>query len=83
MSDFKQQPSPAIFVCLFELMLNVPVDSYGHVKMLPPFYGDFNPELGCHGIQKVLQIPNLAMKAYMYGWFYLNHVSWAGSDMSG
>ena len=24
---------------LFELMLNVSVNSYGHVGMLPPFYG--------------------------------------------
>ena len=26
---------------LFELMLNVKVKSYGHVGMLPPFYGTF------------------------------------------
>ena len=24
-------------VCFFELMLNVPVNSFGHVEMLPPF----------------------------------------------
>ena len=29
------------FECLFELMLNVPVNSYGHVGTLPPFYGTF------------------------------------------
>ena len=29
------------FVCLFELMLNVPVISNGHVGTLPPFYGTF------------------------------------------
>ena len=26
------------FLCLFELMLGVPVNSYGHVGTLPPFY---------------------------------------------
>ena len=27
--------------CLFEFMLNVSVNSYGHVGTLPPFYGTF------------------------------------------
>ena len=27
--------------CLFELMLKVPVNSYGHVGTLRPFYGTF------------------------------------------
>ena len=27
------------FVCLFELMLYIPVNSHGHVGMLPPLYG--------------------------------------------
>ena len=31
----------ALFVCLFELMLNIPVNSYGHAEMLSPFYGTF------------------------------------------
>ena len=31
-----------IFVCLFELMFNVPVNSYGHVGTLPLFYGTFS-----------------------------------------
>ena len=30
---------PMTTVCLFELMLNVPVKSYCHVGTLPPFYG--------------------------------------------
>ena len=30
-----------MFVCLFELMLYVPVNSNGHVGTLPPFYGTF------------------------------------------
>ena len=30
------------YFCLFELMLYVPVNSYGHVGMLHPFYGTFN-----------------------------------------
>ena len=28
-----------LFVHLFDLILNVPVNSYGHVGTLPPFYG--------------------------------------------
>ena len=28
-------------ICLFELMLYVPVNSDGHVGTLPPFYGNF------------------------------------------
>ena len=27
--------------CLFELMRNVPVNSFGHVRTLPPFYRTF------------------------------------------
>ena len=30
-----------LFVCLFELMLYVPVNSQGHVGTLPPLYGTF------------------------------------------
>ena len=30
-----------VFLCLFELMLNVPLNSNGHVWMLPLFYGTF------------------------------------------
>ena len=33
------------FVCLFELMFYVTVNSKGHVGTLPPFYGDFYPTL--------------------------------------
>ena len=39
--------------CLFELMLSVQVNSYGHVASI---LWDFYPKLGCHDIQKVLQI---------------------------
>ena len=28
-----------ILICLFELMLNVPVNSKSHAGTLPPFYG--------------------------------------------
>ena len=31
--------------CLFELMLNVPVKSFGHVGTLPSFYGTFIPKM--------------------------------------
>ena len=30
-----------LFVCLFEVMLNVQVNSYGHIGTLPPFHGLF------------------------------------------
>ena len=30
-----------MFVCLFELMLYVPVNRSGHIGTLPPFYGTF------------------------------------------
>ena len=39
------------FVCLFELMLYVPVNSNGHAGTLPPFYGTLP---GCHDTQNVL-----------------------------
>ena len=38
-------------VCLFELMLYIPVNTYGHVGTLPPFYVTFTPKSGCHDIQ--------------------------------
>ena len=42
---------------LFVLLLNISVNSYGHVGMLPPFYGTFTKKkLGCNDIQKGLQI---------------------------
>ena len=30
-----------LFVCLFELIFDVPFNSNGHVGTLPPFYGTF------------------------------------------
>ena len=41
------------FVCLFELMLDVQVNNYGHVGTLPPFYAR---KLGRQDVQKVLKI---------------------------
>ena len=38
--------SEAMFVCL---MLKVPVNSYGHARRLPPFYGMSSKYWGCHG----------------------------------
>ena len=44
------------FVCLFDLMLSVPVNSNGHVGTLPPFNGTYIPRtLGSHDTQNVLQ----------------------------
>ena len=31
-----------VYLVLFELMLYVPVNSYGHVGTLSPFYGTFS-----------------------------------------
>ena len=28
-------------VCLSDVLLSIPVNSYGHVRTLPPFYGIF------------------------------------------
>ena len=36
--------APISFVCLFELMLYVPVNSKGHIGTLPPFYGTFTQD---------------------------------------
>ena len=36
---YRQKRRELICVCLFELMLHVPVNSNGHVGMLPPFMG--------------------------------------------
>ena len=36
-----QFPLALKFLCLFELMLSVPVNSYGHVGTLPPYYGTY------------------------------------------
>ena len=52
------------FICLFDLRLSILVNSYGHVRMLPPFYDT----------QNVLDnITTQAKPAYMYVWFDLNH----------
>ena len=75
-------------ICLFELILNAPVHSNGHVGTLPPFYRTLTLTLGCHGIQKSLKYINPSIKAtnvymYMYGWYDLNRFAWAGSLLSG
>ena len=66
---------------LFELMFKVPVNSLGHVGTLPLFYGTFTQ----HDDDKCLKYnhPTKPQKAYTYGWFDMNHFSWAGSDQSG
>ena len=33
--------SEELLFFVFELMLNVPVNSYGHLQSLPPFYGTY------------------------------------------
>ena len=64
-----------LYVCLFDLILNIPVNSYSHVGIVASILWDLNPKLECHEIQKVIQIQptNKGNKAYMYRWFYLNH----------
>ena len=44
------------FVHLFELMLYVPVNSYGHVGTLPPLYGTFTQNEGVMTYSKRLQM---------------------------
>ena len=44
-----------IFVCLFELMLYVPVNSSGHVGTLPPLYGTFTQNEGVMPSNKCLK----------------------------
>ena len=61
-------------VCLFALMLYVPVNSQGHVGMLPPLYGTFcftqNEDVMTSN--KCLKYAsNQAKKAYRYGGFDL------------
>ena len=53
------------FFVLFELILNVSVNSYGNVETLPLFY----PTLGCHDTQMCLinKTPKLTKNAY-YVW---------------
>ena len=41
---------------LFELILNVPVNSYGHARTLLPFLWDFYPKLRLCDIQKTSNI---------------------------
>ena len=74
-----------VFVCLFELMLYVPDNSYGHVGMLLPFYGTFTQNEDVMTSHKCLEYmhPTKPQKAYTYGWLDFNHFSWAGSDLSG
>ena len=65
--------------CLFELMLNAPVNSYGHVRMRPPFYRTSQNE-DVMTSNKCFKYIRLSHKRHTYGWFDLNHFSWEGSD---
>ena len=56
-----------LFVCLFELILYVPVNSNGHVGTLTSILWDFYPTLGCHDTQNVLH--KYTNKAFMYDFF--------------
>ena len=72
-------------VCWFELSLNIPVNSYGHVGTLPPIYGTFTHVITLKMFFKLIittQVSHKGLYMYMYGWFDLNHLSWAGSDQS-
>ena len=64
-------------VCLFELMLCVPVNSQGHVGTLPPFFGTLTQSENVITSNKCLKYnhPTEPQKANTYGWFDLNHVS--------
>ena len=40
--DLKLEPKLLHYVvCVFELLLNIPFNSYGHIVTLLPFYGTF------------------------------------------
>ena len=74
MSDLVRNPNCLVFSCkgshfievscLFELMLYVPVNSNGHVGMLPPFYGTFPTfmTLGCYDTHNALH--NMCVNNY-------------------
>ena len=70
---------------LFELMLTVPVNSHGHDGTLPPFYETFTQNEDVMTSKNCFKYisPNYTNNVYMYGWFDMNHFSWAGSDLSG
>ena len=68
------------FVCLFELMLNVPVNSHGNVGTLPPFHGTFTQNEDVMTFNKCFKYkhpiePQTAYTAYTYEWSDLNHFS--------
>ena len=66
------------FICCFELMFNVPVNSYGHVGTLPPFYGTFiSPKMRTTQYFKY-NYPMLIMCE----WFDLNYFSLVSADLS-
>ena len=68
------------FVCLFELMLYVPVNSKGHVRMLPPLYGTLTQNEDVMTSNKYFKYNHPRKpKGLVYAdgstW---NHFSWAG-----
>ena len=77
--------SSKFLVGLFELMLYIPVNSHGHVGTLPPFYGAFTRNEDVMTSNKCFTYNPTKLKPIrlIYGWFEMNHFTWADSDMSG
>ena len=45
-----------LFVCLSDLLLKVPVNSYGYVGMLPPVYATSTHQWGCMAMTSVMYV---------------------------
>ena len=77
--------SVCLFVCLFELMLYVPVNSLGHVETLPPLFGTPTKNEDVMTSNKCFKYnhptkPKVLKCVDGSTW---NHFSWAGLDLSG
>ena len=71
-------------VCLIDLWLSVPVNSYGRVGMVPQLYGTFTHYKNVMAITMRFKLERheYTTDAYMnmYRWIGLNHFSWTCSD---
>ena len=67
----KDSDQTGYFVCLFELMLYVPVNNNDHVGTLPPYFGTFTQHYNVMTLK--MCFINITTQAnqyvYIYGWF--------------
>ena len=69
---------------LFELMLlKSPSQQLRSFGTLPPFYRNLPNIMMTYNKCLKYNNPPKPQKVYTYGWFDMNHFSWAGSDQSG